>query len=1611
MLNLKRTLFNSQYIIIFLGFVVANAMAQPTFNQVFSPNEMGPGSSSRLTYLINNASANPITDLSFTNTLPAAITLSNPVNVFSDCIFDTGGVSAPDGGSVISITDGKLGAGAICTIEVNVTSATVGTHTNTSGDLTSSAGNSGNSTDDLVILTTRPGFTKSFAPSSVSLGSKSTLTFTIDNSLNAASVGNLDFTDILPVGMEIASPANAFTNCISAGLQDSIVTAVPGSNLIKLDANGLNFGGFEVLASGATCSVSVDVIATGVGMLNNQSRPLLAGFTDAGFAVATLEATATRLAFSKEFKDDPVPPGSNVTLEFNIQNFDRNFPATGVEFTDNLATVLAGLTFDSLIANDCGGSVSGVGGTTVSFSGGTLAAQGSCTISVSLSVPASATPGAYANTTNVISATVNGAVVSGNQARDDLFVEPVPMITKEFLTTGTLVPDPVVNPGDDVVLRFTVTNTSTTSSATDITFVDELTDGGPGTGFFPFPISIVSPSIPVSVCGGNLSFVFPDPERQALSLTGGSLSPAGMAGDSCTFDVTITVPTDMPLGVYTNTTGNISATVDGATRIGGTASDTLSVIAAPSLSLSFFDDPVAPGATVRMDYELTYSGNANANANGILFNHNLSTTLAGLVATGLPITNACDPDGPGGDDGTGTLSGFSGDTLLEIQGANLAPGESCIISVDLLVPAGVIPGSYPSTTSTVSAVIGAVPATSAAASDELKVAGLNFTKEFINNPVIAGDTTTLRFTIENIHPTDDATISLFTDNLAANLAGLTATGPASLDTCGGALSGTTFLIYVGGSVLSGQSCTIEVGVLVPAAAADGAYVNITSALSADQGGAVTIDPAIGTLEVSSTLIELSKQFIDDPVAPGGTATLEFTVTNLSATNAISSIAFTDDLDAVLSGMIATGLPQNDVCGSGSTLSGTGVITLSDAQLAPSASCTFSVSVNVPNTAAAGVYTNTTSAVSGMASGFPVTGAMASDELSITNVLGFTKSFDGPTTATGTANLTFTITNPSATITANNLNFSDDLNAVIPGLIATDLPSMPCGQGSSITGITNLTFTGGNLAINDSCSFVVEVTVPNSATAGTFLNTTSDLTDNGLLVSSAPATANLVIEPPPTFAKVFTPSSVGVGQSSTLMFSIDNSLSSLAANNLGFTDNLPGGMVVATPANASTTCTGGTLTAASGSGVISYTGGSVAAAATCIVQVEIQANAVGGLVNTSNDLTSSSGSSGTATDTLTVNPQPIFSKSFGTNPSIIDDVNTLTFTIDNSSSTVSATALDFTDNLPAGMLVAATPNASTNCTGGTLTAAANSSSINYTGGSVANGATCSVSVDITASASGDLANLTGDLTSSLGNSGTATDTLTVEPPLEFSKIFGSPVIFQGNGTGLFFTINNLSATTATNIEFTDNLPAGMVVANPSSLQLGCQGGTVTAIPGSSVISYSGGSAPTGSCGINVRVTSSVLGTHVNTTDDLTSSLGNSGSATATLQVIEPPVFTKSFDRNTDVINNPNTLTFTVDNSANTVDVPVGFIDTMPTGLIVANPSNASTTCGGTLLTATPGTNVINYSGDILEYGEVAAGSTCTVSVDIVATMPGTFVNASSVLSGGVFGDGTTPATDT
>lgn len=798
-----------------IGLMPVLAFSQPNFSASFTQSTIGPGSVSKLLFTIDNTGGGAVNNLSFTNTLPAGLTVATTSAA-------TGILNAPAGGSTITYSLDRMAADGVITIEVYVTGSTPGVYTNVSGDLTSSSGNSGTASADLTISAAIPGFTKSFSPAVVNIGERSTLTFTIDNSANGSGIASLTFTDNLPPGMVIASPANASTTC-SSSLSPLTLTADSGSDAISFTAPGFDFDGFRALEAGATCSISVDVIGQSSGQLNNLTSELQAGF-NSGKASATLEVrTPTTISLQKRFVTNPALPGGTTDLEYTITNFDRSNAATNITFTDDLGAALSGLEATGLPLNDICGAGSQISGTTLlTLTGGNLAPGESRTLSVPLQVPVGAAWGSYASTSNAITGDIGGIPVTGNTATEKLFIANYPTFTKTFLSNP-------ITAGGTTIVEFTITNTSATSALTDLAFSDIADDFIGGSVFSSPPAA--------DACGAGSSF-FATPT--GFQMTGGSIPADG----SCTFTVDLTVPTNLSSGTYTYTTNNLTGTTDSGNFTEISASDELTVLAVPRITKTFINAPVNAGEIVNLEYTITYDELATGDATNISFTDNLDAVIPGLSALGLPLSTC------GGS--------ISGTTSLTLTSGTLAPGGTCTFVIPVQVPAGISPGSYPSTSSNLTATVGGQSATGSTAAADLVIGGLNFTKEFINDPAIPGGLVTLRYTIENT-TAFDATNIIFTDNLSSALSGMAAEAPlpTGADICNGNLFGTNSLVYTGGTVLAGTTCTFDVLVRVPAGAAPSVYISNSSNLTATMDGrSVTVLPANDQLTVENNLIRL-----------------------------------------------------------------------------------------------------------------------------------------------------------------------------------------------------------------------------------------------------------------------------------------------------------------------------------------------------------------------------------------------------------------------------------------------------------------------------------------------------------------------------------------------------------------------------------------------------------------------------------------------------------------------------------------------------------------------------------------------------------------------------------
>jgi uncharacterized repeat protein (TIGR01451 family) len=210
------------------------------------------------------------------------------------------------------------------TLTVSVSSADIGTYTNS---VTASGGggfSAGSGTDVTVVIGV-PTIGESFSPTTVAPNVSSTVTFTLGNpSLNSVTLSGVAFSDSLPTGLIVSSPSGAATTCTSG-----TVTAVANSGSIALSG--------ATITSGTTCTVTVNVKSASIGSYTNLTGAVSSTTSNAGgTATATLSVTVTptKLVYTSA-PSTPITAGGNagtvlVALEDAAGNVATNNSSSSI---------------------------------------------------------------------------------------------------------------------------------------------------------------------------------------------------------------------------------------------------------------------------------------------------------------------------------------------------------------------------------------------------------------------------------------------------------------------------------------------------------------------------------------------------------------------------------------------------------------------------------------------------------------------------------------------------------------------------------------------------------------------------------------------------------------------------------------------------------------------------------------------------------------------------------------------------------------------------------------------------------------------------------------------------------------------------------------------------------------------------------------------------------------------------------------------------------------------------------------------------------------------------------------------------------------------------------
>ncbi|MEO8740598.1 MAG: IPTL-CTERM sorting domain-containing protein [Casimicrobiaceae bacterium] len=354
------------------GSADANPLAVPGATKAFSPLAIGVGQTALLTITLTNPNAVAATGVAFTDNYPANLVNTATPGGATTC---GGTPTAAASGTSLTLSGGTIPGNGSCTVTVNVTSAVGGSYVNTTGAISTSAGSVPAAQGTLTVIV--PTVAKSFTPATIGFFGVSVLTIAVTNTSATTAITSVAFTDNYPANLQNTAAPAAASTC------GGTVTAAP-------NGTALAFSGGTV-APNSVCAITVNVTSALAGTYVNSSGVVTTGNAGtAGPASSSLVVTSTAFSAAKAFSPSSVNPGGTAVLSITLTNPNPG-AVTGVAFTDNYPAGLVNTSAPGAVSA-CGGTVTAApNGSALALTGGTIPSNGSCTVSVNVTLTSGGT--------------------------------------------------------------------------------------------------------------------------------------------------------------------------------------------------------------------------------------------------------------------------------------------------------------------------------------------------------------------------------------------------------------------------------------------------------------------------------------------------------------------------------------------------------------------------------------------------------------------------------------------------------------------------------------------------------------------------------------------------------------------------------------------------------------------------------------------------------------------------------------------------------------------------------------------------------------------------------------------------------------------------------------------------------------------------------------------------------------------------------------------------------------------------------------------------------------------------------------------------------------------
>lgn len=920
----------------------------------------------------------------------------------------------------------------------------------------------------------------------------------------------------------------------------------------------------------------------------------------------------------------------------------------------------------------------------------------------------------------------------------------------------------------------------------------------------------------------------------SVQLTEGTIPANG----SCTVTFPVTSPT---AGTYTNTIPLNSLNTQNRISNNNAPAPNLAVQTSVTIAKSGLGNNLPEGAVRTITITVT---NGGPQINGLSITDPLPTLLeiapspnarSTCIAGGLTTPWVNQPTA-GGNTFTLDSTSLGAPAIVPASDPNTNAFGTCTIQVDVRAKVGVPnPEGSNSGTNKIDRLLNfdnteipkRVPP--ADATDGFSViAGINVAKTYSPNLIAPGSTTRVTINVTNRSPNDISGVS-YTDTLPTSggfqLSVANPPNPNSTG-CGSptltATAGASSVELSSGAITAGATCSFSFDVAAPADTPIGTnFDNTIDNNTITNSGGLSSDGVTGTEGrlTAASRVTVAKAFNPSTVGRGRPSQVIITITNnrrslFGVAEPLNNVSITDPLPLNLE--VATPPNSSNSCGGTFTpTAGSRSVSLNGGLIAASSSCELKFDViemdkTFANFPTPRTYSNTPTSFSNAQN---ESATLPIANLVVISPLTGTKTFQSPAvSANGTSRATIEFRN-TETITLTNLTFTDSWE--LTGQTNTVIAAVPnfqttCAGGSfSAIAARSFTFSGGTLpasvgGVSGICTVSFDVTIDGTG-SNTFTNTlaANSVTTTQSFSNPSPISGNLNrFINNLSINKSFSPQALNsVGDPSVLTITINNpGTGGITATNLTFVDTMDAEILVFPTPSATTSCGGTVLlpgvarpsgfagAATLGQNEFGLSGATLNAGGTCTITIRTTRNTAGNRTNTipPNSIVTREGTTNSEATSATLNALPALNitKAF-VPPSIKGgEISRLTITVQNRQISGELggplTNIRFTDDLPANLRVAGTPNATTTCTNGVFNPVLVGGETSFTlqGFDLPFNTSCTAAINVIANIQGTyvntipVANVEATLQTSIGggkttSNGPATATLdvtsTVLPP--------------------------------------------------------------------------------------------------------------------------------------------------------------------------------------------------------------------------------------------------------